>query len=87
MILVCGATGTVGSEVVRQLSDGGVACRALVRDTGAAAWIRYPGVEVAPGDFAGPETLAAPLEGIDKVYLVSPSHPRLKCIMIPWHFH
>jgi uncharacterized protein YbjT (DUF2867 family) len=76
MILVCGGTGTVGSEVVRQLSDAGVRCRALVRDLGAAGWIRYPGVEVAEGDFARPETLGAPLEGIDKVYLVSPSHPR-----------
>jgi uncharacterized protein YbjT (DUF2867 family) len=76
MILVCGATGTVGSEVVRQLSDAGVSCRALVRDAAAAEWIRYPGVEVTQGDFGRPETLATPLEGVTKVYLVSPSHPR-----------
>jgi uncharacterized protein YbjT (DUF2867 family) len=76
MILVCGATGTAGSEVVRQLSDAGVPCRALVRDPGAAEWIRYPGVEVARGDFARPETLTTPLKGVAKVYLVSPSHPR-----------
>ena len=36
MILVTGATGTVGSEVVKRLSAEGVQVRAVTRDLGKA---------------------------------------------------
>jgi uncharacterized protein YbjT (DUF2867 family) len=71
MILVCGATGKVGSEVVRQLSQAGVECRALVHDPAKADSIRFPNVEIVPGDFARPETLLAALAAVDRVFLAA----------------
>ena len=59
MILVVGATGKVGREVVRQLAAAGAPLRALVRNPARASHIRLPGVDVAVGDLARPETLDA----------------------------
>ncbi|HEY1174613.1 MAG TPA: NAD(P)H-binding protein, partial [Phytomonospora sp.] len=55
-VLVTGATGTVGREVVRQLVAAGVPTRALVRDPARAG---LPGAEVVTGDLTEPATLAA----------------------------
>lgn len=75
MILVTGGTGTVGSEMVRILSERGARVRALVRDPGrAAAIVRY-GVETVRGDLSDPSTLRAPLEGCDHVFLLSSPDP------------
>lgn len=68
MILVIGATGTVGSEVLRQLQAKGEDVRALVRSAEKAAGI--DGAVV--GDVAQPDSLAAALEGVDRVFLVLP---------------
>jgi len=67
-ILVTGATGTIGSQVVSQLLAAEVPVRALVRNPQAAAL--PPQVEVAPGDFTAPDTLDRCLDGIDTVFLV-----------------
>lgn len=67
-ILVIGGTGTVGSQVLAQLSAKGVQVRALARNPGAA---RLPSqVEVVCGDLTLPETLDSCLDGIDTVFLV-----------------
>ena len=50
MILVTGATGTNGSEVVRQLCAAGAPVRALVRDLKKARTLERPGVELVIGD-------------------------------------
>ena len=42
MILITGATGTVGSEVVKKLSIHGVQIRAATRDTSKAQANRLP---------------------------------------------
>jgi uncharacterized protein YbjT (DUF2867 family) len=56
----------------------GVPCRALVRtNEKAGALAGLPGVELAYGDFAHPDSLAAPLEGIDKALLISSADPKL----------
>ncbi|MFE0147614.1 DsbA family protein [Nonomuraea sp. NPDC059007] len=65
MILVTGATGKVGGQVVAQLREQGVEARALTRDP------KRPG-EVY-GDLADPATLDAALDGVDKVFLVWPT--------------
>ena len=76
MILVTGATGKSGGEVVRRLSARGVPVRALVRDPAKAAPLAaLPGVEVVQGDLARPETLAAPLQGVEQALLISSSTP------------
>jgi uncharacterized protein YbjT (DUF2867 family) len=75
VILVTGATGKVGQEVVRQLVAANVPLRALVRDPLRASHIRLPGVEIAVGDLTRPETLDAALAGVDRVFLLSPPDP------------
>ncbi|HEY8206884.1 MAG TPA: SDR family NAD(P)-dependent oxidoreductase, partial [Myxococcaceae bacterium] len=70
MILVTGATGTIGSEVVRQLSAAGQKVRALVRSPEKADKIKGPNVELAKGDLTQPETVRAALQGADKLFLL-----------------
>jgi len=67
-ILVTGATGTVGRQVVSQLLAAGAPVRALTRNPEAAGL--PPEVEVVRGDLAVPETLEAGLAGIETVFLV-----------------
>ena len=67
-VLVTGATGQIGSEVVAQLRDTGCRIRAMSRNPSAANL--PPDVEVVPGDLSAPETLDACLHGIDSVFLV-----------------
>lgn len=70
MILVTGATGTVGSEVVAQLLAAGQPVRVLTRSPEKAA--KYAAhVEIAQGDLANPESLIAAFAGIDKVFLLA----------------
>ncbi len=75
MILVTGGTGTVGSELVRILSERGAHVRVLVRDPSRAAAIVRHGIETVRGDLSDPKTLRAPLEGCDHVFLLSPPDP------------
>ncbi len=78
MILITGATGNNGREIVKLLSRTGVPCRALVRSSEKASSVSgLPGVEIAYGDFAQAETLAPALDGIDKALLISSADPRL----------
>lgn len=44
-VLVCGATGTTGSEVLRQLRAAGVAVRAMTRNEASAARLGADGIE------------------------------------------
>ena len=69
-ILVTGATGNVGGQVVFQLLDTGASVRALVRDLDSGGL--PDGVEVVRGDLSAPDTLDAPLEGVETVFLVWP---------------
>jgi uncharacterized protein YbjT (DUF2867 family) len=76
MILIIGATGTNGIQIVKLLSRSGVPCRALVRDPQKATMLRdLPGVEVVHGDMAREESFAPALQGIDKALLCSSKGP------------
>ena len=78
MILVTGATGLNGRELLRVLSASGVAVRALVRNPAKAEAIAaLPNVDVVQGDMAHPETLAAGLRGVDRAMLISSSDPMM----------
>lgn len=66
-ILVTGATGHVGRQVVAQLVAAGAPVRALTRNPGAAT---FPaGVEVVRGDLLEPASLEPALAGVDRLYL------------------
>jgi len=74
MILVIGATGNIGSEVTRQLVAKGVGVRALVRDRAKAEAVLGTKVQLVAGDLSRPETVAAAMDGADKLFLVTPLH-------------
>ncbi|HEX7078993.1 MAG TPA: SDR family oxidoreductase [Candidatus Eisenbacteria bacterium] len=71
MIVVTGAAGQTGSEVVRLLSAKGLRVRALVRDPSKAKGIGGPAVEIVTGDLAKPLSLDPVFRGADKIFLVS----------------
>src|ERR1700754_2262875 len=75
MLLVTGATGTTGMEVLRALKDRGAEARALVRGETKAHHLRDLGFEPTTGDLGDPRTLGPALENIDRAYLVSPISP------------
>jgi uncharacterized protein YbjT (DUF2867 family) len=72
-ILVIGATGTVGRQVVSRLAATGTRVRAMLRNPGAARLPRQ--VEVVRGDLTLPETLDGCFDGIDTVFLVWTAPP------------
>jgi uncharacterized protein YbjT (DUF2867 family) len=74
-ILVTGATGNVGSHLVRDLLDLDVHVRAFVRDA-AKARVLLGDVDLAVGDFGDTRSLESALDGVDRVFLLTPSHPR-----------
>ena len=70
VILVTGATGNVGRQVVSQLLDTGSRVRALTRDPDSATL--PDGVDVARGDLSVPDSLEPCLDGVESVFLVWP---------------
>ena len=75
MILVTGAGGTVGSEVVRQLQAAGTKFRAAFHTESKAKAARDQGIDAVLIDFQKPETLRAALKGVDKLFLLSAGGP------------
>jgi len=66
--LVTGATGSIGSYLVRGLRQDGVSFRALVRDEAKG---RALGGDFVVGDFDDPGSIAAALDGADRLFLNS----------------
>lgn len=66
-ILVTGATGNVGTEVVKHLLAAGATVRVLTRNPDAASF--PPEVEVVQGDLLRPETIVPALAGITAMHL------------------
>jgi uncharacterized protein YbjT (DUF2867 family) len=71
-LLVTGATGNVGAEVVRLLSERGLPVRAAVRPSALAGYTPPPGVTAVPFDFALPASYAEALRGVKKLFLLRP---------------
>ncbi|MEO8127631.1 MAG: NAD(P)H-binding protein [Bryobacteraceae bacterium] len=72
-VLVIGATGTVGRQVLSQLPPTGAYVRAMARNPDTAGL--PPKMEVVRGDLTVPETLDACLDGMDVVFLVWTAPP------------
>jgi NmrA-like family len=81
MILVTGATGNNGLEVLKRLASQNVQARAIVRDASGtqerarnrAKAIADLGIEMVEADFDRPETLPSALAGVDRAFLVTNS--------------
>jgi uncharacterized protein YbjT (DUF2867 family) len=76
MILITGASGTVGKAVLNEVALSGAKHKAMYRSANEAA--RAPaGTQAVVADFAKKETLAAALRDVDAVYLVCSPIPDL----------
>jgi uncharacterized protein YbjT (DUF2867 family) len=71
MLLVTGATGRVGRELVRELDARGAAVRILVRDPIRAADLPER-VERVVGDLDEPASLASAFAGVERLFLLVP---------------
>ena len=77
MILVMGASGNIGRELVKELTAQGATFRAGYRSDEQAAEAKQSGIASVILDYAQPDTLEAAFEGIERVFLVSPPSPHL----------
>jgi uncharacterized protein YbjT (DUF2867 family) len=68
-ILVTGATGNVGRNVVEQLVNRGADVRVLVRDPGKANF--PPSVAVVPGDLLDVDALRSAFSGVSTLFLLN----------------
>ena len=84
MILVTGATGNIGGEVVRELAARGAPVRALVRERGRP--VLPEGVDAVSGDLERPDTLGAALDGVGAVFLL-PGYPSVAGLLAPAGVH
>ena len=75
-ILVTGATGNVGSRVVRELVVRGKDVRVYVRDAEKATAMLGDGVEIAAGDFSDAASVRRAVEGVEAVFLSCANDPR-----------
>ena len=73
MILVTGATGNVGRELVPLLVQRDLDVRCLVHAGGTT--LESAELEVVEGDVDDPASVALALEGCDRLFLLTPPHP------------
>jgi len=76
MILITGASGNVGKEVLKQIIRTGAKVRAAFQSVSKAA-TAPSGVEIVTMDYNQPPTLQAALKGVEQVFLVGPPAPNL----------
>ena len=73
-ILVTGGTGTVGSQVVRELLSRGAQVQVLTRDPAKGAKLPA-GVKAVTGDLMKVETVRRVFKGVDGVFLINAVSP------------
>ena len=73
MICVTGASGTVSSEVIRQLESSKTPFRGAYFSNQKAESARSRGIEAVIIDYNRPETLRAAFHGCDRLFLLGPS--------------
>ena len=78
MILITGATGNVGTELVKRLARRGEKVRAFVRRGSTRGAIPVRGVEFVEGDFNEPASFLPALAGIDRLFLLIPSREHVE---------
>jgi uncharacterized protein YbjT (DUF2867 family) len=79
VILITGASGNVGKEVLKQITQAGVEVRAAFQSATKGA-LAPSGVEIVIADYNQPDTLRAALKGVDRVFLVGPPTAQLPAL-------
>ena len=77
MIVIFGATGTIGTHLISSLSDKGIALRAVTSDASRIAALKAQGCEAMVADFDDPAALARTCKGAQKAFLVTPAHQEM----------
>lgn len=75
MILITGATGTNGREILKALATLGVDAKAMVRSIDNADDLPH-GITAVAGDFDDDSSLAKALVGVERAFLLTPSTER-----------
>lgn len=78
MILLTGATGNIGRELVTQLAQTGKPFAVLTRNTKKTQMMmgQVPGIKLVEGDISAPSTLTHAFDGIERIFLLTPSDYR-----------
>src|SRR5204862_2474489 len=74
-ILITGATGTLGGEVVKQLSsktEQDVTVKAVARSADDSIVGSFRRVQLVQVNYNKPDTLSAAFKGVDKLFLLTP---------------
>ncbi len=67
-ILITGGNGFVGRHLIEVLQEHGESIRVLTTSTRNTTWLEKRNVALFHGDIRSPETLVAPMDGVDAVF-------------------
>ncbi len=83
IILVTGATGTIGKELLKQLKEQGACVRIGTRDLKKAEGLDTGNCPVVHFDYNKPQTFKSAFHGVSSLFLVTPMTSRIDELIVP----